>query len=86
MLASILLIICQAPLAVVKVHPPKTFSTETVNMYFSAEEKELMSDRRFKGSSNLRMRRCNFAAKDQDSAESFKSRFLHHVAESCTII
>ena len=47
-------------------------------------DKELKSDSRFKGS--LRMHRCNFAAKDQDSAESFKSRFLHHVDESCAII
>ena len=47
-------------------------------------DKELTSDSRFKGS--LRMRRCNFAAKDQDSAESFKNSFLHHVAESCAII
>ena len=54
-------------------------------MCFSAEEKELTSDSRFKGSSSSRMRRCNFAAKGQDSAESFKSSFLHHVAESCAI-
>ena len=54
-------------------------------MRFSAEEKELRSDSRFKGS-GLRMRRCKFAAKDQDSAESFKSSFLHYVAVSCAII
>ena len=47
-------------------------------------DKELTSDSRFKGS--LRMRRCNFAAKDQDSAESFKSSFLHYIAECCAII
>ena len=66
-----------------KAHPPKTCGMETVNMCFSAEEKELKSDSSLKGSGSLR---CNFAAKDQDSAESFKSRFLHHVAESCTIV
>ena len=63
-----------------------TINQETVNMCFSAEEKELTSDSRFKGSGSLRMRRCKFAAKDQDSAESFKSSFLHYVAESCAII
>ena len=47
-------------------------------------DKELKSDSRFKGS--LRMRRCNFAAKDQDSAESFKSSFLHYIDECCVII
>ena len=72
-------------LTVVKAHPPKTFSTETVSMRFSAEEKELRSDSSFKGS-GLRMRRCNFAAKDQESAESFKSSFLHHDDENCVII
>ena len=71
---------------VVKARPPEIFGTETVDMHFSAEEKELTLDSRLKGSSSLRMRKCNFAAKDQDSAESFKSSFLHHVAESCAII
>ena len=55
-------------------------------MCFSAEEKELTSDSRFKGSGSLRMHRCKFAAKEQDSAESFKSSFLHYVAVSCAII
>ena len=63
-----------------------TINQETGNMCFSAEEKKLTSDSRFKGGGSLRMRRCKFAAKDQDSAESFKSRFLHHTDESCAII
>ena len=66
-----------------KAHPPKTFGMETVNMCFSAEEKELTSDSSLKGSGSLR---CNFAAKDQESAESFKSSFLHHDDENCVIV
>ena len=45
-------------------------------MRFSAEEKELTSDSRFKSSSGLRMRKCNFVAEDQGPAESFKNSFL----------
>ena len=47
-------------------------------------DKELTSDSRFKGS--LRLGKCNLAAKDQRPVESFKSSFLHYVAESCAII
>ena len=49
-------------------------------MRFSAEEKELTSDSRFKGSGSLRMRKCNFAAK------SFKNSFLHRIADKCAVI
>ena len=55
-------------------------------MCFSAEEKELTSDSRFKGSGSLRMREYNFAAKDQGPVESFKSSFLHRSAGNCTIL
>ena len=75
-----------APLTVVKAWPPEFFGTETVDMRFSAEEKELTSDSRFKGSGGLRMRKCNFAAKDQHPVESFKSSFLHRIADKCAII
>ena len=61
-------------------------AVETVDMHFSAEEKELTSDSRFKGSGGLRMRKCNFAAKDQHPVESFKSSFLHRIADKCAII
>ena len=83
MLESNVLIVSGAPLTVVKVRPPKMFGTETVNMSFSAEEKELTLDSRFKGSGSLRMRKCNFAAKDQRPVESFKSSFLHRSRQAC---
>ena len=83
MLESNVLIVSGAPLTVVKVRPPEIFGTETVEMCFSAEEKELTSDSRFKGSDSLRMRKCNFAAKDQRPVESFKSSFLHRSRQPC---
>ena len=86
MLASNLLIVSGAPLVVVKARPPEIFGTETVNMCFSAEEKVQTPDCRFKGSGGLRMRKCNFAAKDQCPVESFKNSFLHRIANKCAII
>ena len=55
-------------------------------MRFSAEEKELTSDSRFKSSGSLRMRKCNFADKDQCPVENFKNSFLHRIADECAII
>ena len=86
MLESNVLTVSGAPLTFVKVRPPKMFGMETVNMCFSAEEKELTSDSRFKGSGSLRMRKCNFAAKDQGPVESFKSSFLHRSADNRAIL
>ena len=86
MLESNVLMISGAPLTVVKVRPPKIFGMETVDMCFSAEEKELTSDSRVKGSGSLRMRRCNFAAKYQGPMENFESNFLHRIANKCAVI
>ena len=54
-------------------------------MRFSAEEKELTSDSRFKSSGSLRMRKYNFATKGQGLVKSFKSSFLHRIANKCAI-
>ena len=84
MLASVLLIVSGAPSTIVKARPPKIFGPETVDMQFSAGEKELTSDSRLKGSGSLRMHRCNFVARDQDTVKSFKSILLHRIAASKT--
>ena len=86
MLASVLLIVSGAPLTAAKARPPEIFDTETVDMRFSAEEKERASDSGFKGSGGLRMRKCNFAARDQGPVESFKSSFLHRSADNRAIL
>ena len=49
MLESNVLIVSGAPLTVVKVRPPEIFGTETVEMCFSAEEKELAADSQVRG-------------------------------------
>ena len=85
MLVSNFLIVSGAPSTIVKARSPKIFGPETVDMQFSAEEKELTSDSRLKGSGSLRMCRCNFATKDQGPVESFKSSFLRRPVD-CTII
>ena len=79
MLASNPLIVSGAPSAVVDARPPKFFGTETVSMCFSAEEKELVSDSRFKGSGSLRTHRCNFVA-NLIKAQSRASRAVFSVA------
>ena len=79
-LASNLLIVSGAPSTAVRGRSPKFIGTEIVDKHFSEEEKELTSESRFKGSGSLRMRRCNFAAKDQGPVESFKCSFLHRIA------
>ena len=86
MLVSNFLIVSGAPSIIVKARPPKNFGPETVDMQFIAEEKELTSDSRFKGSGSLRMCRCNFATKDQGPVESFKSSLHHRIADNiwCT--
>ena len=66
MLVSVLLIVSRAPLMAAKARPLEFFGTDTVDMRFSAEENWN------RGSGSLRMRRCNFAAKDQGPIESFK--------------
>ena len=83
---SVLLVVSRAPLTVVKARQPEIFITETVDMRFSAEEKERASDSGFQGSGSLRMRKCNFAARDQGPVESFKSSFLSRIADKCVII
>ena len=55
-------------------------------MRFRAEEKELTSDSWFKDSGGLSMRKCNFAAKGQGAAESFKSSFLSRISDKCAIL
>ena len=86
MLESNVLIVSGAPLTVVKAWPPEFFRTETADMRFRTEEKELTSDSRFKDSGGLRMRKCNFAAKGQGAVESFKSSFLSRISDKCAIL
>ena len=63
--------------------PTRSFGTEIVVMRFSAEVKETESDSEFKGSGSLRVRGCNFAARDQGLV---KSSLLYRIADNCAMI
>ena len=80
MLVNILLIVSGVPLTAAKARPPEFFGTDTVDMRFSAEENWN------RGGGSLRMRRCNFAARDQGPVESFKSSLHHRAAYDCASI
>ena len=86
MLVSVLLIVSGAPLTTTKVRSLEIFNTETIDMCFSAEEKEPASESKSGHGGSLRMRRCNLAVREQGPVESFESSLQHQVADNCASI